>query len=243
MAPLIRSAILANDRRQLIRPKANEITATSNMIAKATCNDAATEQVQLEVERQLSEGRRQLELERENVRKAMEAEQAEALERAVQTGYTKGMKLGEAEGRAILAKEALRLQDTIDELRQVRGDVLAEAEDALVELVFAAICRLVGTEGASRDVAANAVRSACAALHGEDTLTILVHPDDLTALRERLGTMESVSLLPSPVVRVGGCMIAGAAGTLDARLETQVEGLRIALAGQRARRREGETGC
>lgn len=248
MAPLIRSAVLAQGRRQLARPARTPSAPSANPApqtapAAPARPDVAAEQGRREVERQLAAGRRELETEREAMRQSMAAEQAKALEQAARRGHDEGLMKGEAAGRAALEQEAERLRGLFSELSAARRDIAAQAEDGLIELAFAAVCRLVGTEAASRAAAVQAVNAAWAAQRGGDGLTVLLHPDDVAHVRERLGTLEHVNLVASPSVRVGGCMIDDAAGTLDARLDTQLAALRAALVRQRAQRREGGAAC
>jgi flagellar assembly protein FliH len=244
MDPLIRSAVLADDRRQLRRPQSAAATGAKPAPAGGAPVPAATaeaaEQMRLDLERRLADARRVLEQEREAMRKTMAAEHARALEQAAERGYEEGHQRGAAEGRQALDVEAARMRALLGELRQLRGQVLDGAEDTMVEIAFAALCRLAGTEAASRDVAVRAVREACAELRAGDVLTVLVHPDDLAQVVSQLERPPGVNLVAGPAVGLGGCMIESAAGTLDARLDTQLEQLRRALLRARSSRRQGE---
>jgi len=240
MDPLIRAAIVADDRRPLRRPQAavaNPGAAPAQRPAAAAADPGA--QLRLDVERQLADGRRQLEQQGEAMRKALAEEHARALEQATERGYEDGLQRGEAAARATLEDDIAGVRGVLGELRQARAQVLDAAEDTMVEIAFAAICRLAGSEAASRDTVVRAVRDACAAMHTDDVLTVLVHPGDLAQLVATLGH-PGVQLVASPAVARGGCMIDGATGTLDARLETQLEQLRQALLRARGERRQGE---
>lgn len=234
MDPLIRSAVLADDRRRLRRPQPAAAPAPAVVPAAETA-----EQMRRDAEQRLADGRRELEQERDAMRKTLAAEQAEALEQAAERGYEEGLRRGEADGRKALDEEVARLGALLADLRQQRAQVLDAAEDTMVEIAFAALCRLAGSEAASRDAAVHAVRQAGADLRAGDALTVFVHPDDLAQLGGRLG-QQGVTLLAGGGVELGGCMIDGATGTLDARLETQVQGLRAALLDARAARRRGD---
>jgi flagellar assembly protein FliH len=127
----------------------------------------------------------------------------------------------------------------LDGLYQARHDVLDEAEDTLVEIAFAAVCQLAGTDAVARAVVAHAVREAAARLHADESLTVLLHPDDLACLDEAERQWGNVEFTASPAVAVGGCMIDGGKGTLDARLEVQLARLCGALARAREAQRNG----
>jgi flagellar biosynthesis/type III secretory pathway protein FliH len=245
MDPLIRSAVLADDRRQLRRPQPVPAAPAAMPAPAGRAPVFATaaetvEQMRRDVEQRLADARRELEQEREAMRKTMAAEHAGALEQAARRGYEEGRQRGEADGRRALDADVARVRALLDELQQVRSQVLDAAEDTVVEIAFAAICRLAGTEAASRDVAAHAVRQACAELRTGDALTVLVHPGDLAQLVSQLERPPGVNLVASPAIGVGGCMIDGVAGTLDARLETQLDQLRLALLRVRSARHQGE---
>ncbi len=242
MDPLIRAAIVADDRRSLRRPQpalANPGAEPASVQRPAAPAADLAAQLRRDVERQLADGRRQLEQEREAMRKTLAEDHARALERAAERGYEDGLRRGETAARAALEDDIARVRGVLGELRQAHAQVLDAAEDTMVEIAFAAICRLAGTEAASRDTVAHAVRQACAGLRADDALTVLVHPDDLAQLVATLGH-PGVQLVASPAIHAGGCMIDGATGTLDARLEIQLEQLRQALLRARAERRQGE---
>jgi flagellar biosynthesis/type III secretory pathway protein FliH len=172
------------------------------------------------------------------MRKEMAQQRTDVVAKAEAQGYADGAKRGEAEGRAVLEREASRLRGVIDDLQHARQSMLEGAEDMLVEIVFAAVARLVGHPAGGREAALHAIQASARALGADDALTVLVHPADLDFLKEQAGTMDNVVLRASPVVELGGCMIDGAGGTLDARLETQLERLRQTLVDARALRRQ-----
>jgi flagellar assembly protein FliH len=246
MDPLIRSAVLVDERRPLRRPQPVATATQAAMPAPvgrvpgATSVADAAEQVRRDAERRVAEARRELEQEREAMRRTMAVEHARALELAAERGYQEGLQRGAADGRQALDEEVARLRTVLGELQQLRGQVLDAAEDTMVELAFASLCRLAGTEATSRDVVVHAVRQASAELRAGDELTVLVHPDDLAQVVSQLERPRGVNLVASPAVGMGGCMIDGATGTLDARLETQLEQLRLALLRARSVRRQGD---
>jgi flagellar assembly protein FliH len=203
-----------------------------------------------------------------------EAELSAARELALEAGFREGMARGEAEGRErghaagidegrrllerdlLAAREAtsarLALLDRVrTDLTAELGHRLARAEEEMVALSHAAICRILGErlvtpEGVAHHLAA-ALREADGgglSIAGDRTpITVHLHPADLAALQ---GAPEgaawfgaagaagaAIRWVPDDRLTIGGCLVRTAEGTLDARLEQQMEALRRTLLGER----------
>jgi flagellar assembly protein FliH len=162
-----------------------------------------------------------------------------AHEAAAQRGYEEGLARGAADGRAGAdAALAVRLEQ-MDALARAMDAASATAlvrqEDMLVEVAWTAICRLAGELALSRDGALAMVRVAAAEVRETQGLRIRVHPQDA----EWLGDAHEApkwSLEADPAVGLGGCIIESGQGSLDARLELQLDRLRQALSNARAMR-------
>jgi len=154
-----------------------------------------------------------------------------------------GLQQGRQAGHQEYAERLSRLQSLITaaQAAQVRG-IETVADDA-AEVVLTAIAKVLGDGFLSRDAAVAAVREAVRRCQGRDKLHIRVAPEQLAMLEERRGELldgtvtSHVTLVADEQVRGGGCVIESAAGTLDARLETQLHRLVDAL---RAARTEWE---
>jgi flagellar assembly protein FliH len=109
----------------------------------------------------------------------------------------------------------------------------------MVDIVFAAICRILGDHGATREAVQGVVRAAVAAMREREQLVVRLHPDDAALLKEEVdgGTMR---ISGDPTVVLGGCIIESQGGSLDARFETQLEALGAALKNVRASRLAGQ---
>jgi flagellar assembly protein FliH len=181
--------------------------------------------------------------------------------RGVQEGREQGLAEGLAEGRAAghqeVAREAraaadaaterlARLDALLSELPAQLARRLEEAEDDMVALCHAAVCRILGDALVTSDGVAQAVRQAVrdacsgrSVVGGDAALAIHVHPRELEALRtdERLAAWldqaQAVSgglrWVGDDRVQVGGCLVSSGEGTLDARLEVQMAALRDLL--------------
>lgn len=163
---------------------------------------------------------------------------ANAQGEAAERGLAEGREQGAAEGQAALRHQADQLRQVLESLRRQVRDRAAECEDALVAIVFAAVCRLLGEQAAQATGIQALVHQAAAELGEHDTLRVRLHPGDMALLEG--GTElapKGMVVVADPAVGIGGCMIDSASGTLDARLETQLAALAAALGATRAARR------
>lgn len=188
---------------------------------------------------------------REEARRAGHEEgRQRGYEEGLRSGRLDGMHQGEEAAQESLRQALARFDERQASLRRLEASVqevlaqaLLAAEDDMVALCFAAVCRILGETavepGTVRAHVSSLLRS-CAAGAG---VIVRVHPQDLQLLAqdadpgpESLG----VRWLADPEVRLGGCILEQAQGGLDARLETLLESCKSLLLATRAqRRREG----
>jgi flagellar assembly protein FliH len=204
----------------------------------------------------LAEARRQAEHQTEQAQRHAGFEQ----------GLREGLAEGRAEGEREAERRAQALQAAVtqrlERLDALAGALPAQlhahmttrfeaVEDDVVALCHLAICRLLGEHLVGRDGAAHAVRAAIEQWlqaseeqSRSDLLTAHVHPLDFDAMRadEVLARwlvqqgLRGVHWQASDDVRLGGCLVQGREGDLDARIETQLAGLREVLLRGRGRR-------
>lgn len=155
------------------------------------------------------------------------------------------MTLAQAQGRdeAVRRDELARKAwaEQVREMADLRRAFESAAEARIeslerdaVALAFEALCRIVGETAEQPAHLARLVRTSMAQLRGAGLLRVRLHPRDLERLRQVADgielTMPSdvVRWLPDPAVLPGGCVFDSDAGSLDARLETQLARLRDA---------------
>jgi flagellar assembly protein FliH len=174
------------------------------------------------------------------VRRRLDHDLDHAHEAAIARGYQDGLERGLGEGRAeASAAAALRLQQLdlmAGEMAESMVAAAAASEDLLVEIAFEAICRMAGELAASRAATLAMVRAAAAKLRNARQLRIHLHPQDVKWLEENAGAMPNWTLVPDAEVSMGGCVVEGENGRLDARLEVQLASLRDVLLATRAAR-------
>jgi len=176
-------------------------------------------------------------------------------------GHAAGHEAGLAAGREV-AEEAVReshrallvrLDGVVRSAEQQVGRRVEEAEDDMVELVFATVCRIAGELALSRAGVRGMLRHAIAQLAEGPLVAVRVHGQDLALLRgeadfpaalERPGGPRDVQWIADERIELGGCRLEAATGTLDLALETQLARLReTLLEARRARRRVEGDAC
>lgn len=170
-----------------------------------------------------------------------EAEEVAAALRldAEQRGYADGLARGVADGCAPLQQQAVRLSALADALVHAKAAVLADAEDAMVDLAFAALCSILGEQAGSRDGVVRMVSHHSAQRRDREQVTVRLHPDDFALLQADDAALAG-GCRADPTIELGGCIVDSSTGSLDARLETQLTRLRETLLTVRAERAHQE---
>ncbi|MFZ6646133.1 FliH/SctL family protein [Undibacterium sp. TJN25] len=161
-------------------------------------------------------------------------------------GFEDGMKKGEETARKAAIEKLQHLTTIASSLIDTRKMILDEAEDAVVEIAYAAICKMLGETAATRQGVVGAVAQTAKSFQQNEDLVVRLHPADfemISALSGEAG-IPSVDtrweLAVDASIELGGCIVDGSSGTLDARLETQMQTLREALLKVRAGNRSSE---
>jgi flagellar assembly protein FliH len=158
----------------------------------------------------------------------------ELRKQAFDDGYRDGLAAGSAEGRAALNEEAQQLRDAVRAVRAAADAALAAQEDALVELAFAAACRVLGEAACSPEGMRAVVRQAMKEVRARERLVLRVPPHAQRHLAEDPGFAaelegRGVQVVADERAGAAGCLLESAGGTLDARLEVQLQQLAAAL--------------
>jgi len=152
---------------------------------------------------------------------------------AAQEGYREGLERGEREAQASLAEEQASLARETERLRGLAASVdealeraIGGAEDAMVEIAFAAVCKVLGEAAASEEGVRAMVQQAMREVRAKENMVLRVAPADYERLAKLSnGEGARLELVADERVTLGGCLIETAGGTLDARLEVQLRQL------------------
>jgi flagellar assembly protein FliH len=163
---------------------------------------------------------------------AAELRRAAALEAAeiARQARQEGLAAAEAEVAALLASA----HAVLDETQAWQRQVLAQSEPAVLALVTTVAQTLFGD---GLELPLEQLRAAFAHALNEarplGALRLRVNPADAALLDQRwpeTGTGQTIQLVPDSTIRRGGCQIDGEYGSVDARVETQLQIVAEALA-------------
>jgi len=187
------------------------------------------------------------------------AEMHEVHREAERSGYEEGLRRGlaeaEAKGEAAVQKaiadaQALRASER-EKLARVYASLeaavkgcLREAEEDMVALCFETICRMVGDHALQPEAVRAQVLQRVSALVDAPGAAIHLHPEDAEFLEQDPQFLANgkgrIRCVPDPEVAVGGCVVRGAAGGIDARLETLLANCKRTLLAVRGRQPPSE---
>ncbi len=149
----------------------------------------------------------------------------EDAERVLEKAYLEGIE-----------RSITEIEKHLIEVREMRLNVLREAEKDLLKLSVRIAEKILGKELASSkkaitDIVSTALRNA----RQREKVTVMVHPSDFEQVKlhsEKYASDEGIRLLDFVAdisVPVGGCVIETEVGKIDARLETQFRVIENAL--------------
>lgn len=120
-----------------------------------------------------------------------------------------------------------RLDTVIESLAPLLQSHVARLESDAIALAFEVICRVLGSDDSRREVVGAMVTQAFAQLRSQP-LRVRLHPADLALLEDGSDLRHRhphVEWLADARVSAGGCLVDSNAGTLDARLDVQLQRL------------------
>lgn len=152
-------------------------------------------------------------------------------ERAVELGREAGRKQGREEVLEGVKSGLAALSQAVDMCERAFATECEQLAESCAEIVAEAFRKLAGPALVTPDAALCVVLEVLERVKDERSLTIRVSAQDLpflesqtSAIQEALGA-HSWTLCADPRVAVGGCLVETALGTLDGRLETQLQEL------------------
>ncbi len=160
---------------------------------------------------------------------------------ASERGYAEGLQAAQEKVQAEYAAEIESLRALILSARNAMDQQLDGVMDAAAEIVFEAVAKIIGRACAEREGVAAVVREVVQHAKERSRLVIRVNPTDLEVVRACAADIASgtsagnVDIVPDDRVVLGGCLLETPAGTLDGRLEIQLQQLRDTLVHARLR--------
>jgi flagellar assembly protein FliH len=170
-------------------------------------------------------------------------EQALALTTAA---YEQGFRQGEEAARQALTAQLSPVlsafQQATTEIVHLRATVLQQAEEDIITLAFQLARKVIQYEALEhREVLAAMLPRALEYVVQQDQIVVRVHPDDVNhaaEIKEELGRargdIQTLTVKGDTSVGRGGCLIESSLGTIDARIEAQLEELEQRFRAQHA---------
>jgi flagellar biosynthesis/type III secretory pathway protein FliH len=157
---------------------------------------------------------------------------AEARSKAHDDGFAAGRDQADAEMHEML----VTMRGVLESTRTERHRAIESAEPELVRLALGIAERVLHQQIAlDRGVVVEMAKSAIARLIERDTVTVRVNPADLERMREHreelieIGDIRNLRVVEDKRVDRGGVVVETEAGTIDARIGTQLEEARKVL--------------
>ena len=153
------------------------------------------------------------------------------LQRRVADAYARGLEEGRLAAERGLANVFRALREGLDGLDSLRGKVLRDSEGDLLALAILVARKVILQElKVDQDILAKIIAATVNCCSELDKITIRLHPDDYRLVMENrhhfLAAADDesrVTLAQDESIRLGGCQVDTPTGTVDARIETQLE--------------------
>lgn len=158
-----------------------------------------------------------------------------------QEGYEQGIEIGKEEGRRLVYDEyATALQQAaviLEEAPALKRRVIAEAEPFLLELAIEIARKVIGDHlAADKESIISFIRNALSRTQEYKTVTVAVSPDVYSYVQENrakllevLDSQVEMTIIPDDSITDGGVVIRTTMGSVDARVDTQLEEIKKAL--------------
>lgn len=156
-------------------------------------------------------------------------------QQAQEQGYAAGMAHAEQVVQQAIDQHGERVGALAAALQRTQEELWHTVHDRALEVAYAAVCQLLGQDSMQPEIVQALVTQAVAQCREQQGLTVRLHPRDLELLQACAPSpvLAGMALQADATLTCGGCMIDGLYGSLDARLERQLERLRAVLLGFR----------
>lgn len=176
---------------------------------------------------------------------AVQAETAK--EQAREEGHKAGFEVGEKEGRLAanqqmadeLQQSVVQAERLLKTARAEGQEMLLAAERQIIDLTLAIVSKVLAREVEENPmVILPIVKSALAKVKDQDEFTIRVNPEDYEILLQAkrdlqmmVGREQGITIAADRTLERGSCVIDTPYGSVDARIDTQMENVKKALQG------------
>lgn len=148
---------------------------------------------------------------------------------AFAAGREEGMRQATAEAAERLAAEQAHWASLLDDLARARRNALAVSETQLIDLVLAAVDKIIGARPEQTGMIGETLRRAFTLLSTKDKLSIVCSPADAAYIKNLLADHRSefediakFTVREDSAIQPGGCLVETEWGTIDARVEKRL---------------------
>jgi len=154
-------------------------------------------------------------------------------EKAFAEGFAQGEKEASDRARVEFDEERRRWASLMQQLTTARRDIFRASESQLVQLVIAAVEKIIAGRPYHPEKIAETLREAFDLLVTKDKLTIICAPGDASFIKDLLADhrdefedIAKFTVREDPAITPGGCLVETEWGTIDARVEKRVAALK-----------------
>jgi len=180
---------------------------------------------------QLTEEKNSLKQELDDLNAAyqeMVASLDEKRDQAIKDGYSEGVELAYKKNEEDVEPLKLAWEDATKTIKKLASESLLYKEDECVEVVYASVCRIIGLSATDKKQIISIVKEVMGGLSSLDNQTVYVSSHDYENLKEHSEFIDA-HVTVSDEVKYGGCVVKAGLGSLDGRLELQLQKLKDLL--------------
>jgi len=170
----------------------------------------------------------------DEVRAAQQTHLATLEREAFASGYAAGERAGLEAGTKRAEAMLRRLAQTLDELKALRGTLIRQTEQQMVQLALAIARKILRREATiDQDLIVAMARVALERVGESGIATIRLNPEDHASTVQRHGDHwagSRVKVIADPSISRGGCVVESEFGFVDASVDAQFEQVAQALA-------------
>lgn len=169
----------------------------------------------------------------ERVSDELTREREEARKTGHEEGYQKGIEMARAE----FAEKLAELDGCLSSLNENFDRSINGIEEMVIELTLASVTKLLGEKLSDEEFVVSLVKSILDRAREQASVKLHVSKRDFETIdryREQLADHfkgDSLEIVPDSRVQLGGCLLQSAEGSLDGRLEIQLQLLKETILG------------
>ncbi|WP_418790247.1 FliH/SctL family protein [Phosphitispora sp. TUW77] len=161
----------------------------------------------------------------------------ENLRKIEEEAYSKGWQEGDEAARKKYEEKLKSADDILEKAHEKKWQVVAGSEEDIVRLAVAVARKVINREiETSPEIVIDMVKLAIRKATDREELTVRVNPDNLDVtinakdnISQEMKGIRKLKVLADPDIARGGCVVESNNGTVDARIERQMNEIEQAL--------------